>query len=342
MKSFYDILGVSKFASDDEIRKAYILRSKMIHPDRFDQVRQKEEWKLANEMFQELNHAYGVLKDPVSRSLFDRSMGGGYSHQSASPPHSSTRPSPPPRREAEPPPIPKKPQPQAPPEPKGVDMPEWIYKVFLIFVSIFVIALLFKGCVFPKTNSTKSLDEEILAEIKSEKAASRYTPYPTITPLASSSPTATPRAIPTVASDYPEPLNGYVFKNRFASGGNGKLTIRNGCSTHSAVKLVNVTLDTAVYAGFVRANSVLDITGIPDGTYRLLFAAGHGWDDIDGRFKKREGASEFREPLVYTTTSITRDGKNEIEYATISITLNRVVGGTAKMDSISTSDFEKY
>ena len=95
-----------------------------------------------------------------------------------------------------------------------------------------------------------------------------------------------------------------------------------------------MALDKAVYAGFVRANSVLDISGIPDGAYRLLFAAGHGWDDIDGRFKQREGSSELREPLEFKTTPTTRD--------LMSISLNPVVGGTAKTDSISTSEFEKY
>jgi curved DNA-binding protein CbpA len=131
MKSFYDILGVSKFATNVEIKKAYILRSKMMHPDRFNQNSQKEEWSMANEMLKELNHAYGVLKDPVSRSTYDRTMGGGYSQQSSPPPQSSTRSSSPPNSEAEPSPIRKKQQYQSPPR-IVPDISHWIY-ILLFF-----------------------------------------------------------------------------------------------------------------------------------------------------------------------------------------------------------------
>jgi hypothetical protein len=330
MKSFYDVLGISKFASAVEIKKAYILRSKMIHPDRFDQARQKEEWKLANEMFQELNHAYSVLKDPVTRSTYDRSVGGAYSYQSAPPPHSSTQSSPPPRRESEPPPTPKRPQYQATPNKKGVELPQWVYT--LIFFG--VIGLIGKGCEAVK-NKAPSTPSNLSAGANSP-ATPRYTP------IVYSRPTATPRTVKAVPSDYPEPLNGYVFKNLFSKGGHGTLKISNGCPSHSVVKLVDIALDRAVYAGFVRANSSLNATGIPDGTYRLLFASGHGWDDVDGRFKQREGSSEFQEPLVYTTTPFSRDGRRGIQYDTMSITLNPVAGGTAKTDSISTNEFEKY
>jgi hypothetical protein len=332
MKSFYDVLGVSKFASDVEIKKAYILRSKMMHPDRFNQTTQKAEWAMANEMIKELNNAYEVLKYPLNRSSYDRTMGGGYSQQSAPPPQSSTYSSPPSRREAEPPPMPKKPQYKAPPTAKGVDMPEWIYKIFRFVFGFAVIALII-AAFNKKTPTIPPLDLSVRA---SNQTTSKYKPSPY------SRPTATPRAVQTVPSDYPEPSNGYVFENRFTSGGYGKLKITNGCSSHSVVKLVDIALDKAVYAGFVRANSVLNLSFIPDGSYRLLFAAGHGWDDIDGRFKQPDGSSEFREPLVYTTTPITRDGRSIFQSDTVSISLNPVVGGTAKTDSISTSDFEKY
>ena len=86
---------------------------------------------MANEMLKELNHAYGVLKDPVSRSTYDRTMGGGYSQQSSPPPQSSTRSSSPPNSEAEPSPIRKKQQYQSPPR-IVPDISHWIY-ILLFF-----------------------------------------------------------------------------------------------------------------------------------------------------------------------------------------------------------------
>jgi hypothetical protein len=81
MKSFYDVLGVSKFASDVEIKRAYILRGKMIDPDRFNQTSQQDEWVIANEMIKELNLAYEVLNNPIRRSEYDRTMVEGDSLQ---------------------------------------------------------------------------------------------------------------------------------------------------------------------------------------------------------------------------------------------------------------------
>jgi hypothetical protein len=98
-KNLYDLLGVAPNATDDQIRKAYLLRSKMMHPDRFDQTRQRAEWELANEILKELNHAYQVLRDSSSRSQYDRKIAGAT--HSAPPPRQS---SPPPQQRSGPPP----------------------------------------------------------------------------------------------------------------------------------------------------------------------------------------------------------------------------------------------
>ena len=177
MKSFYDVLGISKFASDVEIKKAYILRSKMMHPDRFNQTSQKAEWAMANEMIKELNNAYEVLKNPLSRSAYDRTMGGEYSHQSAPPPQSSTYSSPPPQRQAEPPPIPKEPQYKASTTAEGIDLPKWIYKIFRFGFGIVVIALIGKGCDSAK-NKAPSTPSNLSAGA-SYPATPRYKPFPT-------------------------------------------------------------------------------------------------------------------------------------------------------------------
>ena len=62
--NFYEMLGVSKEASQAEIKKAYRKLAMKYHPDRND----SEE---ASEHFKKLNQAYEVLSDPEKRSEYD-------------------------------------------------------------------------------------------------------------------------------------------------------------------------------------------------------------------------------------------------------------------------------
>ncbi|QQG41970.1 MAG: DnaJ domain-containing protein [Candidatus Woesebacteria bacterium] len=70
---YYDILGVSKGASADEIKKAYRKQALEWHPDRH-----KDDKEAAEKRFKEINEAYQVLSDPKKKSMFDQygSAGG--------------------------------------------------------------------------------------------------------------------------------------------------------------------------------------------------------------------------------------------------------------------------
>ena len=68
-KDFYDILGVSKTASNDEIKKAYRKLVKEYHPDN-----NKERSNWAKKKFIEVTKAYEVLSDPEKKRIYD--MGG--------------------------------------------------------------------------------------------------------------------------------------------------------------------------------------------------------------------------------------------------------------------------
>ncbi|MBQ6775935.1 MAG: DnaJ domain-containing protein [Synergistaceae bacterium] len=63
-KDYYEILGVSRDAKPDEIRKAYRKLAKQYHPD-------VSKEKDAEEKYKEINEAYEVLKDPEKRQKYD-------------------------------------------------------------------------------------------------------------------------------------------------------------------------------------------------------------------------------------------------------------------------------
>ena len=65
-KDFYEVLGVKKDATKDEIRKAYKKLALKWHPDK-----NPENKKEAEEKFKEIAEAYSVLSDPDKKKEYD-------------------------------------------------------------------------------------------------------------------------------------------------------------------------------------------------------------------------------------------------------------------------------
>lgn len=90
-RDYYEVLGINKSASDDEIKKAYRKLAKKYHPD----LNQGD--KSAEQKFKEVNEAYDVLSDKTKKARYDQfghagtdpgyggGSSGGYSYYGGSP-----------------------------------------------------------------------------------------------------------------------------------------------------------------------------------------------------------------------------------------------------------------
>ena len=65
-RDYYEVLGVQKGASDDEIKKAFRKMAKEYHPDLHPGDAEAEK------KFKEVNEAYGVLSDADKKAKYDR------------------------------------------------------------------------------------------------------------------------------------------------------------------------------------------------------------------------------------------------------------------------------
>ncbi len=99
-KNHYELLGIARTASADEIKAAYRQQIKRHHPDRLagrraEYLRQDNFKKVAEidaqiqqaqAICQQMNAAYGVLSDPSKRRLYDLGLTARYTQQTYTPP----------------------------------------------------------------------------------------------------------------------------------------------------------------------------------------------------------------------------------------------------------------
>ena len=65
-RDYYEVLGIQKGASDDEIKRAFRKLAIKYHPDK------NQGDKEAEQKFKEINEAYQVLSDPEKKAQYDQ------------------------------------------------------------------------------------------------------------------------------------------------------------------------------------------------------------------------------------------------------------------------------
>ena len=73
-RDYYEVLGVDKSASEDEIKRAYKKMARKYHPDL------NPDNKEAEEKFKEVNEAYEVLSDSDKKARYDQFGFAGVDH----------------------------------------------------------------------------------------------------------------------------------------------------------------------------------------------------------------------------------------------------------------------
>lgn len=141
MVNYYDILGVSENASQEEIKKAFKDKAKTYHPDRHQGDANMEE------VFKIINEAYQTLSNPYSRSNYD--MMRRYGHHHPSEPRSNQAPPRPVYR----PPVRRAPR---------FNSKENIQATLYAFLFAFIIAAIIKtGIYFVETHRAEEYAREL-------------------------------------------------------------------------------------------------------------------------------------------------------------------------------------
>jgi hypothetical protein len=121
-------------------------------------------------------------------------------------------------------------------------------------------------------------------------------------------------------------------------GSGGALTVSNGTNSDAYVKLVEPNSRTLVAAFYVKSTSSFTQEQIPDGTYKVLFVLGKGWNAQTQSFTKNKRFSKFDKLLNFTTTQMV----GGIQYRVFKITLHPVPSGKAKTSGVSQKEFNSY
>jgi phage FluMu protein Com len=118
--------------------------------------------------------------------------------------------------------------------------------------------------------------------------------------------------------------------------GYGVLEVQNGTSEDAVLSLYDSAADETVRDVYVQARHSVRMKGIPAGTYQLAYTAGLDWDGREA-FRCNPDYAQFERDFVYA------EEKNHegVQYHSITVTLQPVIGGNVRTKKISKEEFLK-
>jgi hypothetical protein len=137
------------------------------------------------------------------------------------------------------------------------------------------------------------------------------------------------------------PQSNYVLKDSLSSTGyKSSLQLMNGLTEDAYVKIVK---DNHCVASFyVRSNSNFTFAGIPNGSYRVMYCVGFGWDGTSHDFRRGRSATVYDDPLVYATRTVDSATVRTTYYDEMSLTLHKTLSGNATTSEITPEEFDRY
>ncbi len=346
-RTLYEIVGVHCGATEEEIRSAYLLRVRVLQPDRFDRTNQSAEWELANELLRELNAAFAVLVDPVRRASYDASRFS----PSACTAQTDAKPMPKKAQEGE--------QRGGQASPARTQANRWLRRLpALTLGAVVVIAVIATGYAFCKANTHVAKSEspavlpatsppsvnpnavldKFLAELQ-KRARTAQTVE--LDPMEIDPPRPVPAADPCASlSDRhnpDRPVNGQEYGRTSETAGYGKLTIVNGNEEDAAVLLASIDGATEDRLMYVRAGTTATMDKVAPGKYRRVYQVGKNWNEATEMFSCITGTAQFDRLALFEEEYTDRS----IRYTEIRTTLHRVSEGNVTATAVPASVFRR-
>jgi hypothetical protein len=154
-------------------------------------------------------------------------------------------------------------------------------------------------------------------------------PAPTDTPRPTATPSPRPTTRPTDTPPPPfRPPTGLLEDQ--APGGRGELLVKNGTDADALVILTRLN-DQPAKSAYIRNGQSFNITSIPDGTYRLYYSKGEGFNRATNRFTRNATYQRLDATIEFTSSAT--------QYTTWEVTLYGVAGGNVGSEPVDPSQF---